>query len=465
MLVTHPRHCRASARFVTCSVFLLAASSFVFLSVAGGCGSSKRTLSPSPPPSVHSSLPQNTDVACPLTSGEQHAAEWDKRRDSMRVLSCDELVTNMYDTRVALADRVNRMAVQFVDVWVNDNQQKSVGRELGMLTKEEEGKIGEVMRNSINLFSVSSAMLSSHIHMSGGLISQRKECIDPRLRLVLLEGLSGMYSLVKEEAEVQWSLYEGKDDRFVEQVVGWCQSIVRSLVKEIEGMQQYGKSLTTRQDGIEAEVADETSFADGRFRAAEALRRITFSKWFMDEGLLRFLIRNVFGLDEVIADFGAGGGHYSSWLNSTGLVTAYAFEGTPEIDRLTGGRVIRTNLLEDPLILPSWIDTTDWVLCLEVAEHIPKEKTDVLIEAIDKYAERGAIITWSNSSDNGIHHVNARGLEEWVALIEEKTTLRQDKGLSVSARAASDISWISQSATVFVRSASSPSLMSSSHEL
>ena len=32
-------------------------------------------------------------------------------------------------------------------------------------------------------------------------------------------------------------------------------------------------------------------------------------------------------------------GRYSAWLNDTGLVTAYAFDGVQGIDELTDGRV------------------------------------------------------------------------------------------------------------------------------
>jgi hypothetical protein len=35
-----------------------------------------------------------------------------------------------------------------------------------------------------------------------------------------------------------------------------------------------------------------------------------------------------------VGDLGAGGGHYSTWLNETGLVRAYAFDGIPEIEEV-----------------------------------------------------------------------------------------------------------------------------------
>ena len=40
-----------------------------------------------------------------------------------------------------------------------------------------------------------------------------------------------------------------------------------------------------------------------------------------------------------IADFGAGGGGYARLFNETGLVVAQAFDGTPDVTKLSGGAV------------------------------------------------------------------------------------------------------------------------------
>merc|ERR1719159_926862 len=63
----------------------------------------------------------------------------------------------------------------------------------------------------------------------------------------------------------------------------------------------------------------------GSFVTYEFLRRKVFGQWAIDRGLLRGLIRHVWRPAHdnepiSVADFGAGGGHYSAWLNDTGLV-------------------------------------------------------------------------------------------------------------------------------------------------
>lgn len=45
-----------------------------------------------------------------------------------------------------------------------------------------------------------------------------------------------------------------------------------------------------------------------------------------------------------IGDFGAGGGHYSQWLNETGLLEAFAFDGTHQAAELTDGLVQEVRL-------------------------------------------------------------------------------------------------------------------------
>ncbi|CAE7878248.1 unnamed protein product, partial [Symbiodinium microadriaticum] len=58
----------------------------------------------------------------------------------------------------------------------------------------------------------------------------------------------------------------------------------------------------------------------------------------LDKGLLRRLLR-LLPEGSSLADFGALDGQYSSWLNDTGWVTAFAFDGVPGVTDITDGRV------------------------------------------------------------------------------------------------------------------------------
>ena len=62
---------------------------------------------------------------------------------------------------------------------------------------------------------------------------------------------------------------------------------------------------------------------------------------------------------------GAFAGHYSSWLNDTGLVTAFAFDGAP-VEHWTQGRVRHGQLTDVELRLPVqcqvWLNSIDYNL-------------------------------------------------------------------------------------------------------
>merc|ERR1712086_369901 len=74
----------------------------------------------------------------------------------------------------------------------------------------------------------------------------------------------------------------------------------------------------------------------GMFVPYESLRRQVFKQWALDKGLLRGLIRHVLqppydSKEKMsLADLGAGGGQYSSWLNETGLIDSFAFDGSKQ---------------------------------------------------------------------------------------------------------------------------------------
>merc|ERR1712241_1088781 len=68
----------------------------------------------------------------------------------------------------------------------------------------------------------------------------------------------------------------------------------------------------------------------------------------------------------------------------------------------TDGRV-RTQRLDEPFDLGRKFN---WVLCLEVAEHIPRESEPVLLGNIRRHAANGLVLSWSEHASDA--HPNAR---------------------------------------------------------
>lgn len=189
----------------------------------------------------------------------------------------------------------------------------------------------------------------------------------------------------------------------------------------------------------------------GMFTSFEYLRRMTFGQWALDKGLLRALIRHVWrpSYDDEdalvsVADFGAGGGRYSEWLNDTGLVHAFAFDGTSRVAEISGGKVQEVNLAAD---MQLW-RTFDWVLSLEVAEHVPKKHAPTLLKNLRNHAQRGLVMSWSDDWE-GIGHVNCLSREDFVATVENATGFTLDAVATEAVRRSCDIDYIARTIAVF----------------
>ncbi len=102
-----------------------------------------------------------------------------------------------------------------------------------------------------------------------------------------------------------------------------------------------------------------------------------------------------------IADFGAGRGQYGKCLGTAvGQYTAY--DGGEGVEAATDGAVRFLDLSE-----PTWLGRTfDWVMSLEVGEHIPKEQESAYIGNIVRHAFRGVVMSWAVPGQAGHHHVN-----------------------------------------------------------
>ena len=61
------------------------------------------------------------------------------------------------------------------------------------------------------------------------------------------------------------------------------------------------------------------------------------------------------------------------------------------------------------LTLPQyWLPRYDWVLTMEVMEHIPAKHETVALDNIDRAAGRGVVLSWAVPGQPGFHHINNR---------------------------------------------------------
>lgn len=178
----------------------------------------------------------------------------------------------------------------------------------------------------------------------------------------------------------------------------------------------------------------------------EFLRRQLFAGWSLDKGLLRGVLRHClqpsYGAGAVIpsvADFGAGGGRYSDWLNETGLVEAFAFDATHVVTDITGGHVQELDLGKEVRL---W-RTFDWVLCLDVAGHMPEDQVAMLFRNIRRHAERGLVMSWSADGETAIPEA------AFVERVERETGFVFDRKATDTIRLGCEMQFVSKTVAIF----------------
>ncbi len=104
-----------------------------------------------------------------------------------------------------------------------------------------------------------------------------------------------------------------------------------------------------------------------------------------------------------IVDFGCGEGDYVRCFLDAGL-ECEGYDGNPETPKLTKG-------LGKVLDLSESFDlgrTFDWVMSIEVGEHIPHQYEATYIENLMRHARQGIILSWAVKNQPGAGHFNCQ---------------------------------------------------------
>jgi len=201
---------------------------------------------------------------------------------------------------------------------------------------------------------------------------------------------------------------------------------------------------------------------DGVLSSFEYLRRHVFGGWPLDKGLLRGLLRHVwrpgYGNSPPVSvgDFGAGGGRYSEWLNETGLVQAFAFDGVLSVGDISGGRVQEVDLGK-PLRL--W-RTFDWVICLEVGQLMPRQNVQMLLQNLRQHSQSGLVISWASAAAvpatgtdgkaaSAKHDGGSLEEAELTTLVESETGLVLDHVATGAVRKGCELEHLTKTVAIF----------------
>lgn len=146
---------------------------------------------------------------------------------------------------------------------------------------------------------------------------------------------------------------------------------------------------------------------------------------------------------KTIVDFGCGIGDYVKHLRSLNL-NCEGYDGNPVTYELTGGIA---NIID--LSQPFNLDTCfDWVLCLEVGEHLPQCYESILIENLDKHNSQGIILSWAVKGQGGFGHFNEQD-NDYIKDIMLNLGYSNDEFSERTLRDNSSLPWFKNTIMVF----------------
>jgi hypothetical protein len=148
-----------------------------------------------------------------------------------------------------------------------------------------------------------------------------------------------------------------------------------------------------------------------------------------------------------VSDYGAGVGQYGVEFKKLMPKLLYrGYDGAGDIEAYTSG-FLRWFDLTQPLHKP----VTDWVMSLEVGEHIPSKYEGVLIRNLHRHNCRGIILSWGILGQGGLNHINNHS-NEYLTEVFVKLGYKRDSALETLLRRKEDnYGWFEKSVMVFRR--------------
>ncbi len=140
----------------------------------------------------------------------------------------------------------------------------------------------------------------------------------------------------------------------------------------------------------------------GAFTKSYALRRIEKGKWRNRPRLIDAVVQMMHDTHtESIVDFGAGVGISVGLLKEQGVKVA-GFDGIDDVESISKGAVKQADLSLPQDFGEKW----DWVMSIDVGEHIPPDRCAIFIENIVRHAAFGIVLTWALPGTPGAGHCN-----------------------------------------------------------
>ena len=150
---------------------------------------------------------------------------------------------------------------------------------------------------------------------------------------------------------------------------------------------------------------------------------------------------------KTVASFGDGPGRYKQLLLETGMLRSYdAFDIAPFAETTSDGRVKFLDLTVPQYGLPVY----DWIICLEVVEHIPLQHDSAFIDNIVRHAKAGVVLTWAVPGQTGNSDVINRPFE-YVNNLFENAGFKHNQADSQKLKEAATLGYLKSNIYVYRR--------------
>jgi len=162
--------------------------------------------------------------------------------------------------------------------------------------------------------------------------------------------------------------------------------------------------------------------------------------WNLAEAIVDFLRKEK---AETLVDFGCGDGDYVNHFIKNGI-RAIGYDGNPVTKDASGGTCFVLDL-SNPVDLHKQYD---WVMSLEVGEHLPKKYETIFIENLVRHVKDGLILSWAIKGQGGTGHFNEQN-NDYIKQIFASIGWYNDLEAENSLRKAAVQSWFKNTVMVF----------------
>ncbi len=148
-----------------------------------------------------------------------------------------------------------------------------------------------------------------------------------------------------------------------------------------------------------------------------------------------------------VLDLGCGLGWYGKCLQEAGKNIRWTgYDGSEGIESATDGYVKFADLT-----VPQFFEGKhDWVMSLEVGEHIPAEYESAFLDNLVRNAGKGVLLSWAVEGQHGHHHVNNHN-NDYVIEAMRTRGLVYDAEAAKSVRSVAELGYFKNTIMIFRR--------------